>query len=260
MKQNWRRYLPLLSTLLPVALGAAMPWLVSAFQDARLGNSQESLELNAVSLTLLQNDGVEQVLRIISSECAAIPWTGGTALSETQALRAAEDTLDEMRFFNLLSDEYRRVLSKTGGTAEPCLIVAEDGSSALVWNCRWAVEEWTSPCSITVDDVSGKAVQISVASSVKAASSVNTYGKSAKDSSGQADGAEASERYYVLLNRWGEFLMYYYGAGLISVTEPEDILDEGSEFLLDLELHSDKAAQLCRLSLELRDNEVRFNF
>lgn len=254
MKHDLKRYLPLLLALPPVALGAVMPWLSAALQDARMGNSQESLELNAVSLTLLQNDGVEQVLRIVSSEFAAIPWTGGTALSETQALRAAEGVLDEMRSFGLLSSEDRRVLSKMGGTAEPCLIVAGDGSSALVWNCRWDVGERASSCSITVDDVSGKAVRISTASSV------NVYGESAKTGSVQVDSTGLREEYYILLDLWVGFLTNYYDANLLTTAELEDIPDEGAKFLLDLELHSDKVPQTCRLPLELHYNEVRFNF
>ena len=43
MKHDLKRYLPLLFALPPVALGAVMPWLSAAFQDARMGNSQESL-------------------------------------------------------------------------------------------------------------------------------------------------------------------------------------------------------------------------
>ena len=254
MKHDLKRYLPLLFALPPVALGAVMPWLSAAFQDARMGNSQESLELNAVSLTLLQDDGVEQALRIISSEFATIPWTGGTALSKTQALRAAEDVLDEMRSFGLLSSEDRHILSKTGGTAEPCLIVAGDGSSALVWNCRWDVGEWASSCSITVDDVSGKAVRISTASLV------NVYGESAKAGSVQVDGTELREEYYILLDLWVGFLTSYYDANLLTVTEPEDISEKGAKFLLNLELHPDKSPQTCRLPLELSYNEVRFNF
>ena len=112
MKQNWKRCLPLLSTLLPVALGAAMPWLTSAFQDARMGNSQESLELNMVSLTLLQDNRLEQTLRIASSGPVTIPWEGGTALTEDEALQAAEEAWDMMYSFNMVSKWERSMLSK----------------------------------------------------------------------------------------------------------------------------------------------------
>ena len=41
MKNTLRRYLPSLFTLLLIALGAAMPWLSAAVQDAQIGKLQE---------------------------------------------------------------------------------------------------------------------------------------------------------------------------------------------------------------------------
>ena len=91
MSKQLKRYGPTILTLLLVALGAAMPWLASLAQDVRIGKLQEDLELNTVSLTLLQDNGLEQTLRIASSAPVTIPWEGGTALTEDEAFQAADE-------------------------------------------------------------------------------------------------------------------------------------------------------------------------
>ncbi len=255
MKQNWKRCLPLLSTLLPVALGAAMPWLASAFQDARMGNSQESLELNMVSLTLLQDNRLEQTLRIASSGPVTIPWEGGTALTEDEALQAAEEAWDMMYSFNMVSKWERSMLSKGERTAEPRLMVAGDGSSALVWDCRWADEDWNWSAAMAVDDVSGKAVQIDVGSPVEMNNMVI--------SSAGTDGKHVvyRENYYVQVDMWVQFLEYYYNANLMTVTELGDISEGEMQFLLSLKfLYNEENVQTLSLPLELYYDRTRMRF
>lgn len=255
MKNTLRRYLPSLFTLLLIALGAAMPWLSAAVQDAQIGKLQEDMDLNTISLTLLQNEGLEQSLRIASSEYVNIPWSSGTALTEEQALQTAVETLDVMYSFGLLQKKGMQVLSKVGMTAEPCLMVAEDGGSALVWSCRWADED-TAFCTITVDDASGKAVQLhlsTLAETVDASSSQTMGGLTIYST-------KAIENCWLLLDMWASFLQHYYGATLTTVTELEYFPNGGANFLLDLEFYGDDTAQICSLSLEIYPDEVRFNF
>lgn len=256
MKQPLKRYGPTLLTLLLIVLGAAMPWLTALAQDARIGKIQEELALNTVSLTLLENNGVEQVLRIASSEHVDIPWSGGTALTEQQARQAAEETLDGLYSFGLIQKKELQLLYKTGVTAEPCLLMAEDGSSALVWNCRWDAENMAS-CAVTVDDVSGKAVRIQTSISAE------TDDKAPMQIMGGLTiygGTKSVEICWALMEMWASFLEHYYGSRLTTVTELEYFSDKGARFLLDLEFVTDDTVQTCSLPLEVYYNGIRFNF
>lgn len=263
MKQKLKRYIPTLFTLLLVALGAAMPWLAALGQDARIGKLREELELDTVSLTLLENNGVEQALRIASSEYVQLPWTGGTALTEEQAVRAALETLEQMREFGLACDDdmYFYILKGTEGTVEPCLMVAEDGSSALVWNCRWENE---APYQVAVTDGTGKYAEaaLSVVSTYYEVTIDDASGKAARLSvSGPPWGDAAfgidAENYYLLLRQWMDFLTAYYGSDHVyaQLSRP---FEEG-EGLAALEIFPDRTQSLT-LPLEMTyDGGVRFN-
>ena len=47
--------------------------------------------------------------------------------------------------------------------AEPILLIGEDGSSALVWNCYWSGVR-RDLCLFLIDDATGKAVELVVSS------------------------------------------------------------------------------------------------
>lgn len=255
MSKQLKRYGPTILTLLLVALGAAMPWLASLAQDVRIGKLQEDLELNTVSLTLLQDNGLEQTLRIASSAPVTIPWEGGTALTEDEVFQAADEALNEMYSFGLLQKRGMQILSKVGMTAEPCLMVAENGGSALVWNCCWADEDMAF-CTITVDDASGKAVQLHLSSLAETGNAPpsQTMGGVTMYST------NSIENCWVLMDVWASFLQYYYNATLVTVTELEYFPDGGANFLLGFEFYDDDTAQTCSLLLEMYPDEVRFNF
>ena len=78
--------------------------------------------------------------------------------------------------------------------AEPFLMIAEDGSTALVWECYWRA----SPCVVAVDDASGKAVQFGIDSSM---------GAEKLEGKGEQDRKE----------QWNQFFWDYYGAELEDV-------------------------------------------
>ena len=254
MKEYWKRYWLALLTLLLVSLGAAMPWLSAKAQDARISKLQEDLELNTVSLTLLENSGMERTLHLASSNPVSIPWEGGTALTEEEALWAAEEALDVMYSFNMISKRERSTLSKAEGTVEPCLMVAEDGSSALVWDCRWADEDWNYSAAIAVDDVSGKAVQIDVGSPVE----INHMVISTEANDGKYE--VFREDYYIQLDMWVPFLEYYYNANLMTVAELENISEGEMKFLLRLEFFGGENVQTLSLPLELYCDRTRMRF
>lgn len=188
-----KKYLPPLFTLLLIALGAAMPWLASRVQDARISKLQEKLALNAVNLTLQTDAGVEPALKVVTGDYTAIPWEDETRMTEQEAFDAAVGVLDQLNQYELLPDEEVYFLMlEDGGWAEPFLMIAEDGSTALVWNCYWKA----APCVVAVDDASGKAVQFLVDSSAL----LKKQGKNIN-----------------LKEQWDLFFWDYYGMGLEDV-------------------------------------------
>lgn len=151
-----RKYLPPLATLLLTALGAAMPWLTARAQDARIGRLQERLELAAVNLTLRQDTSVWPALQVVSREHTAIPWTDEARMTSQEALDTAAGMVSQMSDYDLLPTWQAELLAiEEGSWAEPALLVAGDGSTALVWYCNWKALS----CMVVVDDASGKAVQ-----------------------------------------------------------------------------------------------------
>lgn len=190
-----RRYLPPLFTLLLISLGAAMPWLVSWVQDARISKLQEKLELNAVNLTLQKDAGVGPALRVVSGEYTAIPWEDETQLSEREAVDAAVQALERMnQYERLTNEEACSLMEEDIAWAEPFLMIAEDGSTALVWECYWRA----SPCVVAVDDASGKAVQFLIDSPMWLE---------------KLEGKEGQDR----REQWNQFFWDYYGAELEDV-------------------------------------------
>lgn len=145
-----------LAALFFVTLGAAMPYLASRMQDARLSGFQKKSELNSVNLTLQQKmENVIPALEMISKDYTETLWKGKTALSESDAQQSAFEVLAMMSLYGLPPE---RIAVKSDGSTEAVLLIAEDGSSALVWMCTWNFE--SSLVSITVDDATGKAVRM----------------------------------------------------------------------------------------------------
>ena len=133
-----KRYLPPLFTLLLISLGAAMPWLVSRVQDARISKLQEKLELSAVNLTLQKDAGMGPALSVVSGEYTAIPCEDETQMSEREAVDAAVQALERMNQYERLTNEKAySLMEEDSAWAEPFLMIAEDGSTALVWECYW---------------------------------------------------------------------------------------------------------------------------
>jgi len=260
--ENWRRYALTLLTVLLIVLGAAMPWLSALLQDARVGKLREDLELNTVSLTLLESSGVEQALRIASSECMEIPWGGGTNLTREEADQAALGALDELYRFGLLSDDSLDLLNGGEMSAEPFLAVAEDGSSALLWDCRLADAKGRMvPVYVTVDDVSGQMVRLAMTDP----NPVEYYGEF-NSASERKDGTAplyvemSVERYFILLERWTQFLQYYYNADAYIAAQLDGATEKEARFQLELDLYEGEDIPNCLLSLDLYVDEVLFNY
>ena len=136
MKRVKQYILPLLTVLL-IAAGAAMPFAVSWVQDNRISGLQEEFPLSTVNLKLQQEDGVGPVLRLVSGNCNSIPWEEETKLTAQAAVEAAMAAAAELEAYGLLASGTIERIRDKESWAEPILLIGEDGSSALVWNCYW---------------------------------------------------------------------------------------------------------------------------
>lgn len=228
--------LPLL-TLALIAMGAAMPFFVSWMQDGRIGSFQEKFLLNTVNLTLRQDGEASTVLRLVSEAYATMPWDGRTSMTEQEACQAAMDTVAEMDLRGLLPEGDLDYLKHVGMWAEPILLLGEDGTSALVWECYWAGGE-VSACYMMLDDVTGKAIHFLISTPMF---------------SGEED-------IYALYEGWVSFLTDYYDIEILSAGR---VLREYGKkepiylFLLQADLKD--GLEPCGLELELFDNIAAFN-
>jgi len=224
----------LLCAVLCVALGAAMPELTSRMQNTRISQFQKKLELNPVELTLRQED-VSQAIQLLSQDYIESIWKGKTRLTEEDAWSEALTAVEAMEFYGLFPMGESEFLKKVGGSGEPHLLVAEDGSSALVWDCTWGFDSETF---FSVDDTTGKVVRISLF-------------KDLTDIMYEED--------YALLECWALFLQDYYDIRLADVREGCEPAGGGPGPLYQLRFTAADGTELT-FSLQLMENYFLLNF
>ena len=183
-----RQYILPLLTFLLIATGAAMPFAVSWVQDNRIRGLQEEFPLSTVNLKLQQEVGVSQVLRLISGSCNSIPWEEETKLTAQEAVEAAMAAVAELEAYGLLASGTIDRIRDKESWAEPILLIGEDGSSALVWNCYWSGDR-RDLYLFLIDDATGKAVELVVSSPT----------------------LRDTEAAHALFANWNTFLQDYYG-------------------------------------------------
>lgn len=216
-----KKYALLLSTLSFILLGAAMPYLVSQIQDHQGSGFQKKMELSSVTLSLRQERAVGPVLQLMSKEYSVSPWSGETVLDGEFICRAALTELEAMVNYGLLSAGTLEVLEKAGRTAEPLLLVAEDGSSALVWECTWEYDA----AVITTDDVTGKIVRLLVRTAPTGGSASGV---------GKPSGEDVKEEVNFRLEEWIVFLQSYYDIELTDIEEDRYQTDNGPVVLFHM--------------------------
>lgn len=256
-----KKYLLTLLTLLCVLSGAAMPYLASQIQDSRIGKLRQKLALSTVDLTLRQESGAGPLLRLLSQEYTQIFWEEETYLSAQDALAAAERAVAEMDACDLLPLEAAERISIEKGAAEPYMLVAEDGSSALVWECTWEVTG--CQCIVTVDDATGILMRLQVShvpsnAVISSDSKTPAANKKAYQETYWEDFVEGA---YVQMNRWSAFIQGYYGIALTDVAEVELQTDKASRYCRFLMIcRSEDGAEEYGLTLDIWEDMFLFNY
>ena len=249
---KWKTYGALLFTLALIALGAAMPWLAGRMQDAGMSRQQERLELNAVSLTLREGAGVAPILRLLSGGYSSIPWTGETGRTEEEVHMAALELIRALDQAGLLPVGDRERLEWSEFRAEPILLIGENGSTALAWDCDW---DDTEIYYIKVDDASGKAVQIAV-SRLTYWEEAETETKLWAEKAGELTVSMEEGVMLEQVKKWVAFLEEYYG--IVSVNLTEELNDAASRwFRIDFDFQD--GTELCPLELWVFENIIAFN-
>lgn len=233
-----KKWALLLSTLCCILLGAALPHLTARAQDARLSRLEKKTELSAVSLTLRQEGGVGPILQLVAGEHTETLWEGKTILSKTDALQGALETLETMNQHGLFPDDSLKRLRQREGTAWAHLLIAEDGSSALVWNCVW---DYDGGAYVTVDDATGMAVRIMVE-------------RGPRVSTGSTDMAHTEEAVLYQVEKWSAFLQSYYAM------TPTDRRENWLDKTVQLHLSGAGADEVYAVNLELADHYTLFNY
>lgn len=243
-----KRYFLLLPTLCFIVLGASMPHLASWLQDAQIHSYHEKKELNAVNLTLRQEDNVGPVLQLMSKTHTESAWTGKTVLTEAEACQAALTVMETLDQYGLLPKGDLERFRKAERNSQPQLLVGEDGSSALIW-ATWDLDLGTF---ITLDDATGKAVRIQI-------------------NNGLTNGSD-TENVYSLLEQWNVFLQDYYDIEQIGTnvrlygverTDTKVYLYESGSALLaqvDLRYSSKDGTLFYDFNLKIASNHIFFNY
>lgn len=236
MKSIKRQVLPLL-TLLLIVVGAVMPFAASWVQDNRISGLKESLALNSVSLTLQQDADVSVALRLITGDYSIIPWEETTEEDAQKASDAAMEAMTDMEAHGLLPKGIVEAMKGSERWAEPSLLISQDGSSVLVWNCYWSGGS-TSPGFILIDDLTGKPVQFLASGPTP----------------------QNTEEAYVQLAKWNSFFLDYYGIEIISVQEETQELAYGGPFFhFSFGADLQDSLEPCELELRIYDGMVAFN-
>lgn len=237
-----KKHLLLLSALLLIVLGAVMPNLVSQMQDTQIRKFHKKLELNTVNLTLRQETDAGLVLQLLQQEYTETIWEGETSLIAEDACHAALTAIKEMDSYGLFEDVALEQLDSGAGEAVPLLLVAEDGSSSVVWNCDYySVSDRgeTQIYLVTVDDTTGKLLRVLMSDS-----STDT---------GQAQG----EIDLLKLEKWIVFLRNYYGIEPVDATRSAhgDIAR-----CFDMLFCSKDGSEYYSLKLDLFDGFMMLNY
>lgn len=234
-----KKHLLLLSALLLIVLGAVMPNLVSQMQDTQIRKFHKKLELNTVNLTLRQETDAGLVLQLLQQEYTETIWEGETSLIAEDACYAALTAIKEMHSYGLFEDVALDQLVSGAGEAVPLLLIAEDGSSSIVWNCDYYSVSNRGELQVylvTVDDTTGKLLRVWM-----------------RDSS--TDKGEAHD--LRKLEKWILFLVDYYGIESVDVTRSAhgDIAH-----CFDMLFCSRDGSEYYSLKLDLFDGLIMFNY
>lgn len=258
-----KKHLLLLSALLLIVLGAVMPNLVSQMQDTQIRKFYKKLELNTVNLTLRQETDVGLVLQLLQQEYTEMIWEGETSLTAEDACHAALTAIKEMDSYGLFEDVALEQLDSGAGEAVPLLLVAEDGSSSVVWNCDYySVSDRgeTQIYLVTVDDTTGKLLRVLTSDSPTDTvfEVVEGWTRHFFNISPETDTGQAQDEIDLLkLEKWIVFLRNYYGIEPVDVTESAhgDIA-----YCFDMIFCSKDGSEYYSLKLDLFDGFMMLNY
>lgn len=148
-----RNILLVLVTLLLTVAGAAMPYLASRAQDARVAQADTVRDLDAVRLTLWEPTEIGSVLKMVAgADTSETYWPGETHMTAAEAAAAVESIAEQLAEAGLL-DAWQAAEAET----VPTLMVSGDGEvSAVIWKY---IEPYAGFQAL-VDDSSGKLVAL----------------------------------------------------------------------------------------------------
>lgn len=235
-----------LVTTVFIVLGAAMPYLVSQIQDVSLSGFRRNSELNSVSLTLQhETENTVSALELMSRDCTESLWTGETMLTKELARQSAFAALQHMSTYKLPAkgDIYSSTAREV--SAEPFLLTADDGNSALIWRCIWHFDDFWA--TVSVDDATGKAVRIFIDNLT-------------------ADYKLTDEDIYYQMERWLGFIQDYYDGAVYNIEYPVvmqilyDAEHIGREAEFNIELFPNDGSESRNFSLEITSLATHFNY
>lgn len=204
-----RNILLLLVTLLLTVAGAAMPYLASRAQDARVAQSDVIRALDAVSLTLWEPTEIGSVLQMAAGgDTTETYWPGETRMTAGEAAAAVQAAAEQLQAAGLLESWPTEDVEMV-----PVLMVSGDGEiSAVIWEYR---EPYVGVYAL-LDDGSGKLVGIQGFSP-----RLDWVLRYDVETGGERIVVEDQPRLQARLEGWADFCRDYYGAARVICDQAE---------------------------------------
>lgn len=145
------RALPILFTVLVVAVGACIPLFASAAMDRQLEYETKQWEDTSVSLVLSQEGDIFQALKLFRSDHSQVELSEGDAITAQEAKAAAMSAALMLALDAPVQEEPRAVPMLFASSAAPV-------PSGIFWCCTWG--EGEAQTTLWIDDRSGRMVAL----------------------------------------------------------------------------------------------------
>lgn len=238
--RRFKQFLPVLGTLLVLALGAAMPRLALLAMDGRMEQETTQLTNTGISLTLTQEADLFRALALFGGSHTQVELPEGARMTAREAEDAAAEVLAQIRAWSMVYTDLQAV---------PVLLTSRDapGLSGVFWRVIWHGPTGAQE-TLWLDDQTGQ--MVAFAGAVSGSSTVWVE-----------DRETAVEEFLIFPQAvWNaaEFCRVHYPVDEVKLGRETDGWADGN-FRLTLLRTRDGVQETAAVRLRLREGKLDFN-
>ncbi len=238
--RRFKQFLPVLGTLLVLALGAAMPRLALLAMDGRMEQETTQLTNTGISLTLTQEADLFRALALFGGSHTQVELPEGARMTAREAEDAAAEVLAQIRAWSMVYTDLQAV---------PVLLTSRDapGLSGVFWRVIWRGPDGAQE-TLWLDDQTGQ--MVAFAGAVSGSSTVWVE-----------DRETAVEEFLIFPQAvWNaaEFCRVHYPVDEVKLGRETDGWADGN-FQLTLLRTRDGVEETAAIRLSLREGKLNFN-